>query len=147
MLSSILSPLRCAACRNCCVFHDASLWEIPAPLVAVARDGSLRPGQEPWRCSALDESRGCTLAARDKPFECSLWPLRVMTRNGRTLIAAARSCPAVDAAFLERARALLAAGLEQKIIDRLRVQPGIARPWSDNYTMLCDITGPAGLQP
>ncbi len=107
MLRKILSPSECAECKFCCSYRRASLWETPrfdlALLEKLKRqypfakfkvfdnsatiDISGRYRTNDLSEEALcwfNEGKGCILG-EDKPFECSVWPLRVM-RMGKILV-------------------------------------------------------------
>ena len=101
MLTHLLRAQDCAACRLCCHFQRSSAWETPAiepELVALYRelnpppplmervDGSITfalrfppdDASAEAPCPMLDASSGCTLPREQRPFECRLWPLRLM---------------------------------------------------------------------
>ena len=103
MLKTILSPETCAACRNCCIFEEQSAWELPSFAAASAERLADRPQyrvrQENGRirvtlpyddthtaqpCPFLDPASGCTLPPAEKPFACSVWPLRLMKKPDGT---------------------------------------------------------------
>ena len=37
-------------------------------------------------CEFLDSKRGCVLSDEDKPFDCKIWPLRIMARERSLLL-------------------------------------------------------------
>ena len=117
MISHIITPDQCAACRLCCQFTRASQWETPSltpeqvnffrtrgiPLThrkngsytfALQYDeDSLQDTCAP--CPLLDHGAGCTLSRQNRPIECRIWPLRLMnTEDGSLCIAIYRDCPA-----------------------------------------------------
>lgn len=166
MLKKILSLEQCASCRNCCVFQEKSRWETPVVseekaqmirkklkqencvipyeksyvLASVKRDKVLPKGAEPYRCVALDEEKGCTLTKDEKPFDCSLWPIRVMKKENHIFIMLARGCHTVDDTFIEKVNKLLLEGLKEQIVKEVINNPDIIKPYSDDYIELCDIT-------
>lgn len=167
MLKKILSLDKCAACRNCCVFHEESRWETPIVskekaiaikkalkredcvqpfeksfvLSSVKREIELNEGMELYKCAALDEEHGCMLSSEEKPFDCSLWPVRVMKKNNKVFIMLAEGCHTVDNTFVEKVNKLLLEGLKERIIEEINKNPDIVKPYSNNYIELCDITG------
>lgn len=167
MLKKVLSSEDCAACRNCCVFQEESRWETPVltrekaeavkkalnrqdcvlpyensfVLASVEREGELPPGAEPYKCVALNEEQGCVLTEREKPFDCSLWPVRVMRKEDRVYIMLAEGCHTVDGTFIEKINKLLQEGLKEQILKEIKINPDIVKPYTDNYIKLCDITG------
>lgn len=166
MLSKILTADDCAKCRNCCVFHEKSRWETPVvpeeiankirqklkdencvipykgsfSLNSVKRSVELAEGQEIYRCAALDENKGCTLSGQEKPFDCSLWPLRVMEKDSRFYIMLAKGCHCVDDTFIQKINILLAEGLKERILLEMSKNPDIIKKYADDYITICDIT-------
>ena len=118
MISHIITPEHCAACRLCCQFTRPSRWETPAltpvqvtslrkrdiPLIR-REDGSdtfalrYRKDATPDACAPcplLDPGTGCTMPRKERPVECRIWPLRLMhTENDLLCIALYRDCPAL----------------------------------------------------
>lgn len=166
MLSKILTKKNCAICRNCCVFHEHSRWETPVVdektanrikeklhneksvisykdsfvLASVQRDLQLEEGQEIYKCAALDESSGCTLSDDEKPFDCKLWPLRIMEKDNRIFIMIAKGCNSVDDTFIENVNTLIAEGLKERILIEMSKNPDIVKNYSNEYIPVCDIT-------
>lgn len=118
MISHIITPEQCAACRLCCQFTRPSRWETPA--LTPAQVNSLRKRNIPLTrredgsdtfalqyrknatpdtcapCPLLDPGAGCILPRKERPVECRIWPLRLMhTENGLLCIALYRDCPAL----------------------------------------------------
>lgn len=110
MLKKILDPKCCAKCRFCCVFDRYDAWETPVfteeqrdrirafkPDTPFAvKDGGfiLRVSEFDenglFTCPALTET-GCMLGD-DKPFDCRIWPYRIMYVGGRRAIVIASNC-------------------------------------------------------
>ena len=44
----------------------------------------------------FNQGHGCILSPEEKPFECAIWPLRVMRKESRLVIALSPVCPAVS---------------------------------------------------
>lgn len=166
MLKEILSPKTCADCRNCCVFQEESRWEAPVvdeerarlireretgeswltatgtgshTLNTVLREKELAPGEEPYRCIALDESSGCTLSPEEKPFDCSLWPIRVMEREGRIFLTLAGGCRGVSDTFIKKENKLLLKSLKEQVVKKLKENPDVIKPYSEDYAVLCEL--------
>lgn len=166
MLKSVLSGETCSKCRNCCVFFSKSRWEMPSvskenadkicsflnneqavqkngdsyKLKSVLRENRQKSDSEEYRCPALDENMGCMLPESLKPVECSMWPLRVMSDNGRLFITLAGSCHAVNERFLSDVKKLLEDGLYKKIIDILKKDKSIVKEFESSYKKLAEIT-------
>lgn len=166
MLKKVLSLETCAECRNCCVFYEESRWETPIvskekagkiieklndrssvipvknsyTLASVKREADIAKGVEPYKCVALNEESGCSLSADEKPFDCSLWPVRIMEKETKVYIMLAKGCKTVDSVFVEKVKKLLMEGLKAQILIEVRKNPDIIKSYSDNYIMLCEIT-------
>ncbi len=117
MLTRIFTPETCATCKLCCNFERSSAWETPflddEILPALQRlnvplqkkpDGSLGVAlhfhsnhpQETCNCPLLDPLSGCTLPREIRPFECRVWPLRMMyDEQGNHCLACYKHCPAL----------------------------------------------------
>ncbi len=113
MLSKILTPEQCAKCRICCGFVDSDRWEIPL-LAGEQERGSAGKlgaaveaipgtkscvfsmdfhGEDVVYCPAAGEN-GCVLGG-ERPFDCRVWPFRVMNLNGTNVITLSPVCPEV----------------------------------------------------
>lgn len=116
MLTEILSRKTCADCKVCCFFDETDYWEMPlftpelAEKIAAEypeiklekRDDRercmvIRPEFDKdglCRCSLLTE-KGCALG-ENKPFDCRIWPFRVMKRDNQLLLTLSPVCEAVS---------------------------------------------------
>ncbi len=156
MLKTILSPETCAACRNCCVFEEQSAWELPSFAAASAERLADRPQyrvrQENGRirvtlpyddthtaqpCPFLDPASGCTLPPAEKPFACSVWPLRLMKKpDGSAALALYQGCPGVPEISDPAWRKLLDGGLRERIFAEAERDPSLILPYHPNYRFL-----------
>ena len=162
MLSSILAKSDCAACKFCCSFRRSSLWETPvfseadlpalkelyptAKFRLVANGGNSSnsytfdisdqyksddPNEEAL-CPFLDPSRGCTLPAELKPFDCKIWPLRAVRMPDQSIkVALTPTCPSINKVPLQKVRDLAASGLGSKIIEYAKSHPDIIKEYSE----------------
>ena len=156
MLKTILSPETCVLCRNCCIFEEQSAWELPSfpaesaerladrPQYAVRQEnGRIRitlPYDETHAaqpCPFLDPASGCTLTAAEKPFACSIWPLRLMRRpDGSAALALYDGCPGVPDADDPAWSRLLDGGLRDRIFAEAERDPSLILPYHPNYRFL-----------
>lgn len=150
MLKEILSPDSCKSCRMCCVFDRDDIWEIPvfseeqrAALLKEMPNAVLNPvsgggfvfemkfdREGLAYCPALSEN-GCTLK-ESKPFDCKIWPFRVMERGGEVLLTLAPLCEAVnrlDEATLEQ----FAEKLAPIVFKEAEKNPSIIKPYAEGY--------------
>ncbi len=159
MLKEILSADTCARCRNCCVFLPQSAWELPtfdakSRSRLSAADYDITPTADGKRfhitlrydaageaqpCPFLDAEHGCTLPADEKPFACSLWPVRVMHKNGKRYLTMYRGCDGLPEAKADAVKTLLQSGLATRIAAELAADPTLALPYHENYLILQEI--------
>ena len=158
MLSKILSKTSCAACKFCCSFRRQSLWETPLfpPEVAekLSREneygvvGEFRDGQiilggyrtddpeEEVPCKFLDPQKGCILKGEDKPFDCSIWPLRIMNKDGKLVIALTPTCSAIGAVPSKALVELVQNGLGEKIFEYAQTHPYIIKEYKEGFPVI-----------
>ena len=154
MLKKILSGSVCADCRLCCVFDRYDIWETPLfeeettakikaafPDAKFAKKGGgfvLTSGEitdgELFSCPALTDS-GCMLGD-DKPFDCRIWPFRIMNGSGQRVIAVSSLCSAVYEQSHDKLRSFLKEELAEKIFDYADKFPEAVHELYDNYTVL-----------
>lgn len=160
MLTQFFTPDRCAACKLCCNFRRSSAWETPAlppGLVAdlqaagvplhVREDGSCTfrltyrssDPAETANCPMLDTCRGCTLPRDSRPFECRIWPLRLMhTESGQLILGLYRSCPALTPPVREKIIAHATGPLLPTLLHHAEHNPHTVRPLDKAYeTIWC----------
>jgi len=150
MLKEILSPESCQRCRTCCVFDRDDIWEIPVfseeQQVRIAEKnpkyGFIPRGNGSWvydmkfdadglaACPALSET-GCTLC-ENKPFDCRIWPFRVMERNGDITLTLAPLCEAVNGLDSDTLSAF-AKKLAPIVFAEADKNPDIIKPYAEGY--------------
>ena len=158
MLKNILSGKSCAECRICCIFDKYDLWETPVVTEEVYNEvrerfhdvkfvekGQTRlfrmepemtDGDELYYCPMLDKSTGCMLND-SKPFDCRIWPYRIMELGGRRVISIASICPELYARPLkELVEELDRDGLADKIFAEADKCPDMVKPYQDGYPIL-----------
>ena len=158
MLSSILSKQSCAACKFCCSFRRQSLWETPLfppevveklskpneyGVVGEFRDGQIVLGgyrtdapEEEVPCTFLDPHKGCILKGEDKPFDCSIWPLRIMDKDGELVIALTPTCPSIGATPRPALIELVKNGLGEKIFEYAKAHPYIVKEYREGFPII-----------
>ncbi|MBR1864456.1 MAG: hypothetical protein IJ806_10255 [Ruminococcus sp.] len=155
MLSGLLSKEECAKCRLCCCFDSYDLWETPIltkedvrlvkekinkdqPFVHKEEELIFRMEKEPDRdlyyCPVLDHSKGC-LMGDQKPFDCRIWPLRIMSLNGQRVIVLSTVCPAVQTRPLDKIQKK-AQELAGAIFDYADRVPIAVKPYISGYPIL-----------
>ena len=163
MLSKVLKRAACAECKFCCSFRRQSLWETPLfPMETVEKleregyhfikcmEGDARYGrmdlegcyrtedsEEEARCSFLDAERGCILPDEDKPFDCKIWPLRIMRKpDGELAIALTPTCPEISRQPLAVMEELVRSGLGEKIYAYAAEHPFIIKEYRKEFPVL-----------
>ena len=158
MLSKILFRKTCAACKFCCSFRRQSLWETPLfpPEVVekLSRQneygvvGEFRNGQivlggyrtddldEEVPCTFLDPQKGCILKGEDKPFDCSIWPLRIMNKGCKLVIALTPTCPSIGATPKPELIELVKNGLGEKIFEYAKTHPYIVKDYMEGFPII-----------
>ena len=158
MLSKVLSKSSCAACKFCCSFRRQSLWETPLfppevteklskpneyGVVGEFRNGQIVLGgyrtddtEEEVPCTFLDPERGCILKPEDKPFDCSIWPLRIMNKDGELVIALTPTCPSIGATPSPELIELVKNGLGEKILTYTKEHPYIIKEYRAGFPII-----------
>lgn len=113
MLTEILTRESCAKCRVCCVFDRDDCWEMPLikPELAerLAKEYPEVQLRQTGRCSVFTPrfdskglctcpmltEKGCALGD-EKPFDCRIWPFRVMRRGDLLLLTLSPVCETVS---------------------------------------------------
>ena len=153
MLGGFITKEECAECRQCCKFERCDLLLTPliTPEVRelilekylpgeqfIHREGCflLRfdlEGGDSLDCPLLTE-RGCVMGD-EKPFECRIWPLRVMDRDGEPVITLSPECPAAAGKPIELARET-ARRLAPVIFGEAREHPELVKPYDRGCEIL-----------
>jgi hypothetical protein len=163
MLGKVLKKETCAECRFCCSFRRCSLWETPLfPMETVEKLENKKfvrqtfngatcgqmdlnykyktdDPQEEASCEFLDPLRGCALSADDKPFDCKIWPLRIMREDGRLVIGLTPTCPAINEVGEQTMRELVQSGLGITIRDYALAHPFIVKDYKDGFPVLMEV--------
>lgn len=158
MLTAILSKEDCAKCKFCCTFRRESVWETPKiPQDVVAR----HPEQAQWLadsggyarmrleekyrtenpeeevpCLFLNSRTGCVLPEEEKPFECKIWPFRVMHKDGVTVLALASGCPVVNKLDVGVVKDFLTSEFLAVIKDEVRKKSFLLEEYRNSYRVV-----------
>lgn len=154
MLKKILKSESCAECRLCCVFDRYDAWETPVFTESICkRIRSAKPDTEfiqkdggyifkvkqldendLFTCPALTE-KGCMLGD-DKPFDCRIWPYRIMWVDGKRAITIASICKEMFDRPISQLVGFLREELAEKIFSYADEHPEIVKPYYDGYPVL-----------
>jgi len=151
MLTKILNENDCAGCRLCCGFFKSEIWEVPVIDDDLARliDEKYIPGAEYdfigsgrvfkagydqngiCFCPALGEN-GCVLEG-DKPFDCKIWPFRVMKLGGFNVIALSPLCKKVN----EKPLSELVRFVDEELTEKIKARfPARIKDYVKGYVIL-----------
>lgn len=163
MLKKILSPNDCANCRFCCSFRRCSIWETPifteeniaamvenekniSCLNTFTKDDSTYAtydlshsyktddSEEEVPCPFLDSQKGCTLNENEKPWDCRIWPLRVVNdESGNLTVALTPTCPSINKLELSEVTSFVSEELYDSLIAYAKEHPALIK---DNPSLL-----------
>lgn len=155
MLKGLLEKSSCAKCRICCGFDQTDIWEMPVfskeakekleeklGHIEFIRQGdsyTVKPselhGEELFYCPALDRDTGCILGD-EKPFDCRIWPYRIMEVGGERAITISPVCPELYSRPLNSLVEFLERGLKNEIFSYADKNPDVVKPYDKSYPVL-----------
>lgn len=92
--------------------------------------------EEEVPCTFLDPQKGCILKGEDKPFDCSIWPLRIMDKGGKLVIALTPTCPAIGAVPSQALIDLVKNGLGVQIFEYAKAHPYIIKEYREGFPVV-----------
>jgi hypothetical protein len=92
--------------------------------------------EEEVPCTFLDPQKGCILKAEDKPFDCSIWPLRIMDKDGEFVIALTPTCPSIGAVPSKALVNLVQDSLGDKIFEYAKAHPEIIKEYKEGFPVI-----------
>lgn len=92
--------------------------------------------EEEVPCTFLDPQKGCILKGEDKPFDCCIWPLRIMDKDGKLVIVLTPTCPAIGAAPDKALVDLVQGGLGERIFDYAKTHPYIIKEYREGFPIV-----------
>lgn len=155
MINKLLSKEECAKCKICCSFDSYDLWETPyitkglaskilqdyAPEQKFVKKDThflLKMDKEPqadlYFCSLLDRDKGCILGD-DKPFDCKIWPFRIMALNDTKVITLSPICPAVIKKPMEEI-VDVAKEISKEVFEYADAHPDAVKPYLKDYPII-----------
>lgn len=156
MLKEILSPKTCAECRLCCSFDREDSWENPVISENTAekvkeqcKNGELIPyGGNSYRfalsyndeglayCPALTE-KGCCLDDNAKPFDCKIWPYRIMRKGDKLVIVLSPVCENMSAMDFSKTKAF-GEKIAKEIFEQAEENPDIIKEYIEGYPIVAE---------
>ena len=92
------------------------------------------PDSDLYYCSLLDRSKGCIMGD-EKPFDCKIWPFRVMSLNGVNVITLSPVCPVVKTRPLEDIMKVCWQ-ISDEIFSQAKAHPEIVKPYIEVYPII-----------
>lgn len=154
MIKDILDSKTCVDCRLCCIFDRYDVWETPVfdentkqklekvrNAEFISKDGGYIFKVEKFdddglfTCPALDKDKGCILGD-EKPFDCRIWPYRIMCIGDKRAITIANICDAMYNKKLSELVEFLKKGLASEIFRYADTHPEIVKPYDYSYPIL-----------
>ena len=157
MLKEVLSPENCARCGFCCSFRRQSLnltpyfaketvdeisrlhpearfKTLPNGAVTIDIDDKYRTADSEEEALCPFNRNGCILPEHLKPFDCKLWPFRLMKCGDGLALALVPTCPWIerDPAKLEATAAVVA----KKAMEYAKTHPEIAIEYRPDYQVV-----------
>lgn len=154
MLGELLSREECAKCKICCCFDSDDIWEAPVITDEMA-DKIVKSvvnqnfivqndvrilkmdkeyDKDLYYCSLLDHNTGCIMKDQ-KPFDCKIWPFRVMDFDGRLVITLSPVCPIIKTKPFEKIIDVLDK-ISPIIFEQAENNPEIVKPYIEGYPIL-----------
>ncbi|MGN0622119.1 MAG: hypothetical protein ACI4I9_09650 [Porcipelethomonas sp.] len=154
MLKGLLEKRTCAKCRVCCGFDRSDIWEMPVmdteaaekikkikpetEFVKIKNDFVVKAPElhddELYFCPALGEN-GCILGD-EKPFDCRIWPYRIMDIGGKYAITISPVCSELYHRPLSELVEFLEKGLADYIFEYALKHPDVVKKYDESYPVL-----------
>lgn len=152
MLTEILSRSECAECRVCCVFDRSDVWEMPLitpdlaeKLKADYPEIKLKKISEKASCQVTDAEfdgeglctcpllteKGCALG-ENKPFDCRIWPFRVMKKGNLLLLTLSPVCGSVSSLSVAKVSEFVPE-IAPKILEEVKRNPEMVKEYIEGY--------------
>ena len=152
MLTKILSRGECAKCRVCCVFDRSDVWEMPLITPELAEilktdypDIKLKKLSENSGCFVTDAEfdkeglcscpllteKGCALG-ENKPFDCRIWPFRVMRKGNLLLLTLSPVCESVSSLSVKKVSEFVPE-IAPKILEEVKRNPEMVKEYIEGY--------------
>lgn len=165
MLSGILKKEDCASCRFCCSFRRTSLWETPLftkenmdaiksnqnlnfdvldkkqsngltyATYDLSNDYKTSNPEEEVPCPYLSDT-GCILSDEEKPWDCKIWPLRVMKKDKDIVIALTPTCPSINKLDLSTVKEYVNSNLREDLIEYAEKHPFLIKEYHKDFPVI-----------
>lgn len=92
--------------------------------------------EEEAACDYLDVHKGCILSDEDKPFDCKIWPLRIMKKDDKLVIAFTPTCAALGKEPSVELKELVCGRLGDSIYEYARKHPFIIKDYKEGFPVI-----------
>lgn len=163
MLSKILSKESCASCRFCCSFRRCSLWETPIftneniksikedkrfksvlnefnyqdkkyARYDLSSDYKTNDSEEEAPCPYLNSQKGCMLSDEEKPWDCKIWPLRVVKKdNGEPFVVLTPTCPSINNLDINAIREFVNDEFKKSLLEYAKAHPYLIKDYKEGF--------------
>ena len=80
---------------------------------------------------------GCVLSAEEKPWDCKIWPLRVMrTEGGEVVIALTPTCPEINKINLNDVKKFVNENLRDELLSYAKSHPYLIKEYREDFPIL-----------
>lgn len=158
MLKDVLSPGDCAKCGFCCSFRRQSLHltplfagetvdeirrlhpearfkTLPNGAVTIDIDDQYRTDDSTEEAPCPFNKKGCILPGHLKPFDCKLWPFRLMRRGDGLALALVPTCPWIEKGDTAKFKAT-ASSVAKEAMDYAKGHPEIVIEYRADYQVV-----------
>ena len=158
MLKDVLSPGDCAKCGFCCSFRRQSLHltplfaretvdeisrlhpearfkTLPNGAVTIDIDDQYRTGDSEEEAPCPFNKKGCILPGHLKPFDCKLWPFRLMRSGDGLALALVPTCPWIEKDDTAKFKAT-ASSVAKEAMDYAKDHPEIVIEYRADYQVV-----------
>lgn len=158
MLKDVLSPGDCAKCGFCCSFRRQSLHltplfaretvdeirrlhpearfkTLPNGAVTIDIDDQYRTDDSEEEAPCPFNKKGCILPGHLKPFDCKLWPFRLMKRGDGLALALVPTCPWIEKGDTAKFKAT-ASTVAKEAMDYAKGHPEIVIEYRADYQVV-----------
>lgn len=162
MISNLISKTDCAKCEFCCTFYRNEIWEAPRfskeilpeikKICPEAKFKSLTETtvtQELADLYKTDDAKeivlcyfnknGYILPDQLKPFECKIWPFRIMRKDNKTVMALSTSCPTINMCTDDEIKATIE-NLSDNLRKYVRIYPETIKEYHEGYKIISSLT-------
>ena len=91
--------------------------------------------EEEAPCPYLSET-GCVLSADEKPWDCKIWPLRVMKKDGEIVIALTPTCPEINKMEIAEVQKFVEENLKEDLFSYAEAHPYLVKKYHEGFPVL-----------